>query len=288
MAKALAVQRQPAAEVKSEKFLTRDQEFSLIKRWQENEDYDARSVVICKHQFLVKKIVWQFRGYIKGANISVEDLISVGNFGLMEAISRFDLNREFRFSTYGQFWVKIKIQEYVRQNAHSVKFNLTPEEKQALRKISKLTDINDEALDRIATEFDLSRTNIDMLRYMATNSLVLSANALTDPNNEETVEFLDLLVDESEGEKKQTEMRLVEDRKKVLRQLMAEADLNQKEAIVAEQRWLRDEPATLREVASTLKISAEGTRLLERTMFGKLRRAARRLRLKPEDMFAAA
>ena len=41
--------------------------------------------------------------------VDLEDLISSGNFGLIEAIDQFDVNRGVAFTTYAAHWIRKKI-----------------------------------------------------------------------------------------------------------------------------------------------------------------------------------
>ena len=52
----------------------------------------------------------------KGHGIPFEDLISEGNLGLMKAIDKFDYkNNDIKFYSYGKWWIKATIQEFIKK-----------------------------------------------------------------------------------------------------------------------------------------------------------------------------
>ena len=54
-----------------------------------------------------------------GMGLDMEDLVSVGNMGLMRAAQKFDAGRETRFSTYCALWVKAYIRAELRRRMHT-------------------------------------------------------------------------------------------------------------------------------------------------------------------------
>ena len=56
----------------------------------------------------------------RGAGRNFEDLISLGNIGLMRAVDRFDVTRGFRFSTYATYWIRQAVTRGVAEEATGV------------------------------------------------------------------------------------------------------------------------------------------------------------------------
>ena len=46
-------------------------------------------------------------------DLPVNEIISEGNVGLMQAVKKFDPDKGFRLATYAMWWIKASIQEYV-------------------------------------------------------------------------------------------------------------------------------------------------------------------------------
>ena len=49
-------------------------------------------------------------------HLRYEDLVHEGFLGLMRASKTFDPKRRLRFSTYGVFWIRAKIQQFIQRN----------------------------------------------------------------------------------------------------------------------------------------------------------------------------
>lgn len=81
-------------------FLTTSGEFRLLSR-RDGGDSTRKDLVEANLRFVVK-LARQYR--FCGAPL--EDLISEGNIGLMEAARRFDPSRGVRFSSYAAWWIR--------------------------------------------------------------------------------------------------------------------------------------------------------------------------------------
>lgn len=88
--------------------LDQEKELELLKKAQ-NGDYDAREKIILSNLGLVVMIAKKF----KDRGPSLMDLIGEGNFGLITAIERFNVNLGFRFSTYASWWIKQAIRKAI-------------------------------------------------------------------------------------------------------------------------------------------------------------------------------
>ena len=77
--------------------------------------------LVTSHLRLVAKIAMGYRGY----GLPVNELISEGNIGLMQAVKKFDPEKGFRLATYAMWWIKASIQEYVLRSWSLVKMGTT-------------------------------------------------------------------------------------------------------------------------------------------------------------------
>src|SRR6516165_2105331 len=89
--------------------LTPDEEHRLAVRYKQRGDRDAADRLVTSHLRLVVKIAIGYRGY----GLPVNELISEGNLGLIQAVRRFEPDRGFRLATYAIWWIKAAIQEYI-------------------------------------------------------------------------------------------------------------------------------------------------------------------------------
>ena len=79
-------------EIRRFPMLEPEEEFVLAKNWQEHGDVEAAHRLVTSHLRLVAKIAMGYRGY----GLPLNEIISEGNVGLMQAVKRFDPDRGFR------------------------------------------------------------------------------------------------------------------------------------------------------------------------------------------------
>ena len=115
--------------------LERQDEYMFAQRWRDG-DREAAHRLVTSHLRLVAKIAMGYRGY----GLPISEVISEGNVGLMQAVKRFEPDKQFRLATYGVWWIKATIQEYILRswsstaNQKKLFFNL----RKAKSKISAL------------------------------------------------------------------------------------------------------------------------------------------------------
>ncbi|MDE5697562.1 MAG: FliA/WhiG family RNA polymerase sigma factor [Lachnospiraceae bacterium] len=84
------------------------------------EDYarlktpDLREKLILEYAPLVKVVAGRLSMYL-GYNVEYEDLVSYGVFGLIDAIDKFDTNKEVKFETYASLRIRGAILDQIRK-----------------------------------------------------------------------------------------------------------------------------------------------------------------------------
>ena len=76
-------------------------------------------------------------GY-RGYGLPLNEIISEGNVGLMQAVKRFDPDRGFRLATYAMWWIRASIQEYILHSWSLVKMGTTAAQKKLFFNLRKL------------------------------------------------------------------------------------------------------------------------------------------------------
>ena len=227
-----------------------EEEFMLAKRWREHGDVEAAHKLVTSHLRLVAKIAMGYRGY----GLPVNELISEGNVGMMQAIKRFDPDRGFRLATYAMWWIRASIQEYILHSWSLVKMGTTAAQKKLffnLRKLkSKLQafdegDLSPEHVTKIATELKVPEADVQSMNAR----MSAPDHSLNAPLRAESEgEWQDWLVDESESQE-----ILVADQEELLSRrgmlVKAMTGLNQRERHILTERRLKDDPATLEELS---------------------------------------
>ena len=72
------------AEIKKFPILSPEEEYMLAKRWKKRGDLKSAQKLITSHLRLVAKIAMGYRGY----GLPVNEIISEGNIGLMQAVKK--------------------------------------------------------------------------------------------------------------------------------------------------------------------------------------------------------
>jgi RNA polymerase sigma-32 factor len=250
------------------------EEYMLAKRWREHEDVNAAHRLVTSHLRLVAKIAMGYRGY----GLPMNEIISEGNVGLMQAVKRFDPERGFRLATYAMWWIRAAIQEYILHSWSLVKLGTTAAQKKLFFNLRRLKgqmqaieegDLSPEAVREIATTLEVTEQDvIDMNRRLEGPDHSLNAMLRA----ESDTEWQDGLVDDSASQ----ETVLAEEDELVHRRgLLEEAMkvLNDRERHILTERRLKDEPTTLEDLSTQYGISRERVRQIEVRAFEKLQKA---------------
>ena len=262
------------AQIKKFPMLDAEEEYMLAKNWRENGNLKAAHKLVTSHLRLVAKIAMGYRGY----GLPVNELISEGNLGLMQAVKKFDPDKGFRLATYAMWWIKASIQEYVLRSWSLVKIGTTTAQKKLFFNLKKLKnqiapgqegDLKEDQVNEISKRLDVeSHEVVNMNRRMMGQE-----KSLNDPiKSGETDEWQDWLVDDSlDQELIISQKQEYDDKKELLNSAMKILSDREKEIIIA--RRLSEEPKTLEDLSKKFKISRERIRQIETKAFEKLQKS---------------
>src|SRR5574344_1735774 len=104
-------------QIKQFPILSEAEEIRLIKDFKENGNLQAAQTLITSHLRLAVKIALTYRRY----GLPTADLISEANIGLMQAVKKFDINKNVRLSTYAILWIKAALNDFVLRSWSLVK-----------------------------------------------------------------------------------------------------------------------------------------------------------------------
>ncbi len=261
-------------EIRKFPMLEPDEEFMLAKRYKEHEDPEAAQKLITSHLRLVAKIAMGYRGY----GLPISEVISEGNVGLMHAVKRFEPDKGFRLATYAMWWIRAAIQEYVLRSWSLVKIGTTAAQKRLffnLRKvkgqIAALDDgnLHPDQVKQIATTLRVTEDDVISMNQRLTGDASLNAPMRAD---EGSSEWQDWLVDDTPDQ--ETTLGNTEEFRERMGLLSnAMADLNDREKAIFQARRLKDNPATLEELAQEYNVSRERIRQIEVRAFEKVQEA---------------
>lgn len=265
------------AEIRKFPMLEPQQEYMFAKRWREHDDRDAAHHLVTSHLRLVAKIAMGYRGY----GLPISEVISEGNVGLMHAVKRFEPEKGFRLATYAMWWIRAAIQEYVLRSWSLVKIGTTAAQKRLffnLRKIkgqiAALDDgnLHPDQIKQIATTLHVTESDVVSMNQRLSGDASLNAPMRAD---EGASEWQDWLVDDTpDQETTLGETEEFSERMGLLTNAMS--DLNEREKAIFQARRLRDEPATLEELAQEYNVSRERIRQIEVRAFEKVQEAVQK------------
>ena len=236
------------AQIKKFPMLDAEEEYLLAKSWRERGNLKAAHKLVTSHLRLVAKIAMGYRGY----GLPVNELISEGNIGLMQAVKKFDHERGFRLATYAMWW-KLFF------NLKKLKNQIAPNQE---------GDLRDEQVNEISKRLDVQSYEVVNMN----RRLMGHEKSLNDPIKAgETDEWQDWLVDDHlDQELTMSQKQEFDDKKELLNEAMN--ILNDREKEILEARRLAENPKTLEELSQKYKVSRERIRQIETKAFEKLQK----------------
>lgn len=255
--------------------LTQEEEYNYATEYQRTKNMQIAYKLITSHLRLVVKVVSKYRGY----GLSLSEMISEGNLGLLYAVDKFEPEKGFRFSTYALWWIKASVQKYILNSWSLVKIGTTAAQKKLffnLRKIKNKLNVMDdrelstEVLGGIASSLDVSIQDVtDMnMRLKAHDG---SLNAVIDTSSENGTEWMDFIAD---GKPTQEEVYSRSETMRYRKKLFNEAlgCLNPREKDILFKRRLSEKAITLDDLSKIYSISKERVRQIELNSIKKIKK----------------
>ena len=259
-------------QIKKFPMLDAEEEYMLAKNWKTTGNVKSAEKLVTSHLRLVAKIAMRYKGY----GLPMNEIISEGNVGLMQAVKKFEPEKGFRLATYAMWWIKASIQEYILRSWSLVKIGTTTAQKKLFFNLKKLKnqiapknegDLKKDEVEKIANTLDVSEDEvISMNRRLSGKEQSLNA-----PIGEDGDEWQDWVVDkEMDQELKIAHQEELEQRKDLLQDSIKILNDREKEILYA--RRLNENPSTLEDLSKKYKISRERIRQIENKAFEKLQK----------------
>ncbi len=244
--------------------LSREREVELSERIR-NGDQAARDELVHANLRFVIDVAkaYQNRG------MSLADLISAGNVGLLIAADRFDGSKGYKFISYAVWWIRQSILQSIAENARTVRL--------PLNKLSLLKDINrasrrlgqgreeEPDVEEIAAELDVPAEEI--LDTMLSARAVRSLDESFQQDDDRTL--MSILPDQGQETPDAEVLRAA-----ATEQIQAVlAELDERELRIIRLYFGMDgsEPLTLEQIGGLMGLTRERVRQLKERALGKLR-----------------
>lgn len=258
-------------QIKKFPVLSEKEEYDLVVDFNQNGNLEAAHKLVTSHLRLAAKIAMTYKRY----GLPLADIISEANIGLMQAVKKFDLEKNVRLSTYAIWWIKATINDFVLRSWSLVKIGTVAAQKKLFYNLNRIKarlglydnkELAPDVVKQIAGELVVEESEvIEMNRRLGGDT---SLN-VTVGDEEDGREKIDLIVDGSQNIEaslaRKQEARL---RTKIIHECLAE--LNDREQYIIKNRMLTDDPSTLEDIGAHFGISRERIRQIEKRAFEKL------------------
>ena len=270
--------------------LSREEEEELAHTEVTKKDKRDMHKIVNAHRRLMVARANKCRNY----GLPLGDLIQEGNIGLLQAIDRFDIEREVRFSTYATWWIRSAIQDYVLRNWSIVRTGTTAAQKSLFFNLRRLkaqinnedsfeTGLNANDVSLIAEELNVKEEEVlKMNGRLSGNDQSLNMR-LSDDTNEEWQTFL-----EDDGPNPEDVVLQMKDSKSRSEWLnSAMKMLNEREVQIIKDRHLQHKTVTLETLGDQLGISKERVRQIEKRAMEKLKISLEGSHENPKDYYTS-
>lgn len=241
----------------STQLLTHEETLLLIKDAQKGDE-SAKEILFIKNEALVKSIVKRFLG----RGVEYEDLMQIGNLGLLKAILGFDASFGVRFSTYAVPMIAGDIKRFLRDDgilkvSRSIKETAVKAYRVCEEMKKKLG--RDATIDELSKELEMDAADVVFVMESAVPPSSLYENAYEKDDGKTLV--LDTIEDDSEKDMLD---------KIMLKQLLSELTAKERRLILL--RFFDDKTQT--QIAEMMGVSqVQVSRQLAKTI-EKLKKAA--------------
>ena len=149
--------------------LSKKDEIEYIKNWQVKKDQKSLNKIVSSHLRLVISIANKFKNY----GLPINELVQEGNIGLMQAVEKFDLDKDVRFSTYSSWWIKAAMQSFILKNWSIVRIGTTAAQKSLFFKLKSImtkiekennSSFNDYHQQKLANELGVKFKEIEDMK----------------------------------------------------------------------------------------------------------------------------
>lgn len=254
--------------------LTRDEEVELARRAKKG-DKEAKDKLIQANLRFVVNVAKKYQNQ----GLTLSDLISEGNLGLITAVDKFDVDKGYHFISYAVWWIKQSILKAICEKSRMIRLPLNrANELLQIEKVKREIGSNKDGeadIEEIADFLDMDKSRINDL-INASKEFVSLETPLSSDKDANTIS--DLMEDTKGADPEEVLINntLQESIEDVL------STLTEKESSVIRYRFgLNGErPHSLKEIGDKYNLTKERIRQIEKKAISRLRHPSRSQKLK--------
>ena len=252
--------------------LSPEEEFETARQHFEDEDITAAHRLVTSNLRLVVKIANDFRQ----AQVNMLDLIQEGNYGLMQAVKKYNPYKGVKLSSYAAWWIRAFILKHIMDNKSQVKIGTTAAQRKLFFNLKKEADRLLAEYDRVDTKMlaenlDVKEKEvIEMQMRLSAPDFSLDAPIGSDEGGESVTRgsLIPSATESAEDSLATNEVKeLFKEHLDEFRQTLSGRDVE-----IFEERILADEPLTLQELGDRYGVSRERARQLEAKLIKNLKK----------------
>ncbi len=254
--------------------LTPEEEVELAKRIHADpDDEDAVDVLVSSNLRFVVSVAKQYTGQ----GMSLSDLISYGNMGLIKAARRFDPTRGFKFISYAVWWIRQSILQSLAEDSRVMRVPLN--RIGILNKILKYSSTFEQQHERRPTDEEIgSKLGISAKEVRLTLQISRKHLSMDTPFIEgEENTLADVLVDKVEGTP--NDRLMIESLRCEIQELVGSLSERQARVISLHFGLENNMPITLEEIGKKLNLTRERVRQIKEKGLIALRKKAKSRKL---------
>lgn len=258
-------------EISNYEILSREEEAKYAQEYRDSGDLQSARKLITANLKFVVKIAMEYRNY----GLNLMDVIQEGNLGLMQAVTKFDPTKRYRLISYGVWWIRAYIQNFIMKNWSLVKIGTTQGQRKLFYKIRSAKSLYnsgnlslEEYYQKLSMDLKVSIKEIkEMDQRMGGKDYSLDEEIKSE-EKQTRIEFL------PSGADSQEDIVIESEQRKELESSLKEAieTLNERESFIIKNRLLSDQQVTLEKLGKKFKISRERVRQIEKTAIKKIKK----------------